>query len=463
MEKYDLIILGSGSAAFGAAIKAVDLGAKVVMIEKGTIGGTCVNVGCVPSKHLLRVGEINYYGSHGHTGLNVSSSLDFGSTINEKREIVENLRKGRYIDVIDALGITLVKGQAVFVSKDEVKVNGRILRSDKFIIATGSSPGILSIEGIDRVDYLTNVEAMELSELPESMVVLGGRALGLEFAQMFAHFGTKVTVLQRSQRIIPEEESIISDYLKIYLEEEGIDIQTDAGVKSVRKEKGDIIVTALIGDEKKEFVVEKLLMATGRKPNTKDLGLENASVKIDKNGAIIVDDKMKTSAPNIWAAGDVLGEPMLETVAGKEGSIAAENALTGKGKKMDFSSVPHAVFTMPQVSSVGLTEKKAEEKGINCRCSSIPMELVPKAVLAKDTRGLVKMVIDAETKHILGVHILASLAADMIHEGVLAVKFGMTIDDIIDAVHVFPTMTEAVKLAAQSFRRDISRMSCCAE
>ncbi len=463
MEKYDLIILGSGSAAFGAAIKAVDLRAKVAMIEKGTIGGTCVNVGCVPSKHLLRVGEINYYRNHGHAGLDVNSSLDFGSTINEKREIVESLRKGRYIDVIDVLGITLVKGQAVFVSKNEVKVNGNILQADKFIIATGSSPNILPIEGIDKVDYLTNVEVMELSELPESMVVLGGRALGLEFAQMFAHFGTKVTVLQRSQRIIPEEESIISDYLKIYLEEEGIDIQTGAGVKSVRKEKSDIIVTALIGDEKKEFAAEKLLMATGRKPNTKDLGLEKVGVRVDENGAIIVNEEMKTTALNIWAAGDVIGEPMLETVAGKEGSIAAENALANKRKMMDLKAVPHAVFTIPQVASVGLTEKKAEEKGIICRCSSIPMELVPRAVLAKDMRGLVKMVIDAKEERILGVHILASLAADMIHEGVLAVKYGKTIDDIIDTVHVFPTMTEAVKLAAQSFRKDISKMSCCAE
>ena len=463
MEKYDLIILGSGAAAFGAAIKAVDLGAKVAMIEKGTIGGTCVNVGCVPSKHLLLVGEINYYRNHGHAGLDVSTTLDFTATINEKREIVQGLRNGRYIDVIDALGITLVKGKAVFVSKNEVKVNGRILQAEKFIIATGSSPHIIPLDGIEKVDYLTNVEAMELSELPESMVILGGRALGLEFAQMFSHFGTKVTVLQRSPRIIPEEEGIISDYLKTYLEEEGINIQTNVGLKGVRKERGNIIVSALVEDEKREFEAEKLLMSTGRKPNTRDIGLEKAGIEISDNGEIIVNEEMRTSTPNIWAAGDVLGEPMLETVAGKEGAIAAENALTNRGKKMDFGAVPHAVFTIPQVASVGLTEKQADDKGITCRCSAIPMELVPKALLAKDTRGLIKMVIDARTERIIGVHILASLAADMIHEGVLAVKYGLTIDDIIDTVHVFPTMAEAVKLVAQSFRKDISKMSCCAE
>lgn len=463
MERYDLIILGSGAAAFGAAIKAVDLGAKVAMIEKGTIGGTCVNVGCVPSKHLLLVGEINYYRNHGHTGLDVRTNLDFAGTINEKREIVEGLRNGRYIKVIDSLGITLIRGKAAFVSKNEVNVNGKILQADKFVIATGSSPHIIPIEGIDKVDYLTNVEAMELPELPGSMIVLGGRALGLEFAQMFSHFGTKITVLQRSPRLIPEEETIISDYLKTYLEEEDINIQTNVILKSVRKENGNIVVSAMVGGEKREFEAEKLLMSTGRRPNTADLGLEKAGVKVDKNGAIIVNDEMRTTSPNIWAAGDVVGEPMLETVAGKEGAIAAENALANKGKKMDISAVPHAVFTMPQAASVGLTEKQAEEKGITCRCSTISMELVPKALLAKDTRGLIKMVIDAKTERILGVHILASLAADMIHEGVLAVKYGMTIDDIIDTVHVFPTMTEAVKLVAQSFRKDIGKMSCCAE
>ncbi|KCZ72929.1 dihydrolipoamide dehydrogenase/mercuric reductase [Candidatus Methanoperedens nitroreducens] len=463
MDKYDLIILGSGSAAFGAAIRAVELGAKVAMVEKGTIGGTCVNVGCVPSKHLLRVGEIGYYKSHGHRGLDISSSIDLAGVISDKREIVENIRKSRYTDVIEPLGIILLRGKAAFISKNEVKVNGKNIQADKFIIATGSSPYILPIEGIDKVDYLTNVEAMELSKLPESMIVIGGRALGLEFAQMFSHFGTKVTVLQRSSRIIPEEESIISDYLKAYLEEEGMNIQINTSLKSVRKEKGNITVTALAGDDTREFEAEKLLIATGRRPNTEDLGLEKAGVSVDKNGAVIVDEEMRTSAPNIWAAGDVLGEPMLETVAGKEGFIAAQNALTGERKKMDLRAVPHAVYTIPQVASVGLTEKKAEEIGITCRCSTISMELVPKAVLTKDTRGLVKMVIEDRTERILGVHILASLAADMIHEGVLAVKYGMTLDDIIDTVHVFPTMTEAVKLVAQSFRRDISKMSCCAE
>jgi len=394
VEKYDLITLGSGSAAFAAAIRATELGAKVAMVERGTVGGTCVNTGCVPSKHLLGVGEISYYKNRDHEGLEVEASLDFPGIMREKREVVEAIRKRRYIDVIDALGITLVRGQAAFISKNEVEVDGRILQADKFIIATGSYPHILPIEGLGTVDYLTNVEAMELTRPPSSMIVTGGRALGLEFAQMFSHFGTEVTVLQRSPRIIPEEESMISDYLRTYLEDEGINVQTGTVVESVRKEEGNIIVTAVVEGERKEFGAEKLLMATGRKPDTGGLALEKAGVDVDRNGAVVVNGEMRTSARHIWAAGDVLGEPMLETVAGKEGFIAAENAIANRDRKMDFSAVPHAVFTMPQVASVGLTERKAEERGIKCRCSTIPVELVPKAVLTKDTRGLVKMVID---------------------------------------------------------------------
>ncbi len=228
------------------------------------------------------------------------------------------------------------------------------------------------------------------------------------------------------------------------------------------------MVTASVEGQEREFEAEEVLMATGRTPDISDLGLEKAGVKLrGDDGAILVNSEMRTSAQRIWAAGDALGELMLETVAAKEGSMAAENARAPSNvkrkRKMDFSAVPHAIFTIPQVASVGLTDAKAVSKGYECNCSVLDMTLVPNAHITGDTRGLVKMVIDNETGRILGVHILSALAADIIHEAVLAVKHKLTIDDIIDTVHIFPTMAESIKLVAQSFRKDISKMSCCSE
>ena len=463
---FDLVILGSGSAAFAAAIKAADHGAKTAMITRSTVGGTCVNVGCVPSKNLLRAGELQYYDSHREfPGIRPGRTrLEFNRIIEQKNQIVRGLRKEKYSDVLRSLPSTkLFRGNARFVSKTRVKVDGINVDGKKFVVATGSSPRIPSIPGIENVGYLTNVEALSLKNKPASMVVLGGRALGLEFAQMFSHMGTRVTLLQRSDRIIPKEEPEISEALRQYLESEGIEIKTGVHVKRVYQTHGEKVIVATVKGREIEARGEELLLATGRDPNTNLLGLETVPVGLRKDGAVKVNLEMRTTAPHVWAAGDVIGEPMLETIAAKEGAAAAENALLGTHRKIDFLPVPRAIFTSPQVASVGLTEKQAHEEGYECTCRTIPMSKVPKAIVIRDTRGLVKMVADASTGRILGVHILADNAADIIHEAVLAVKHKLTIDDIIDTVHVFPTMTEAIKLAATSFRKDIDQLSCCAE
>ncbi len=465
-EKYDLVILGSGSAAFAAAIKASESDAKTAMVERGTIGGTCVNVGCVPSKHLLTVGETYYFAeTHHFEGIRLSQeSFNMKKVISDKRKVVGALRRQKYVNVLKALpNVTLVEGQAQFSSKTEVKVSSSIFQAEKFIIATGSSPIIPPFQGITDVDYLTNIEALDLQNLPESLVIIGGRALALEFAQMYAHFGTKVTVLQRSPRIIPEEEPEISEMLRLYLQEEGIDIRTGVEIKALRKEGRKKIVTAKVGARVRDFVCDELLIAAGRRPNTFELALDKVGVTLGDDGTVLVNNEMHTTAPHVWAAGDVTGKPMLETTAAKEGAIASENALKGAKRKMDFYAVPHAVFTMPQVAGVGLTEAKATEKFGACSCRVLEMSLVPKARVVKDTRGVIKMVINPKTREIVGVHILSPLAADIIHEAVLAVKYHLTIDDIIDTVHVFPTMGESIKLAAQAFIRDISKISCCIE
>jgi mercuric reductase len=463
---YDLVIIGSGSAAFAAALKASENDAKIAMIERGTIGGTCVNVGCVPSKNLLHAGELRYYDSNRNfPGIRPGqTTVDFRRVIEQKDQIVRGLRKEKYSDVLRSLpSAKLFHGKARFVSKTRVKVDGINVDGRKFIVATGSSSRILPIPGIDKVDYLTNVEALSLKDRPDSMVIVGGRALALEFAQMYAHMGTKVTLLQRSDRIIPEEEPEISDALRLYLEEEGIKIKTGVQVKRVDENNEGKIVVATADGREFEMRADELLMATGREPNTKELGLDAVGVRLREDGAVKVNREMRTTARHVWAAGDVIGEPMLETIAAKEGATAAENALRGTHRKIDFLPVPRAVFTSPQVASVGLTDREANEKGYTCACRTVDMSKVPKAITIRETRGLVKMVADNETGRILGVHILADNAADIIQEGVLAVKHKLTVDDIIDTVHVFPTIAESIKLAAVSFRKNIDELSCCAE
>src|SRR5437870_4022837 len=296
---FDLVILGSGSAAFAAAIKAADHGAKTAMIERSTLGGTCVNVGCVPSKNLLRAGELRYYDNHREfPGIRPgTTTLEFNRIIEQKNQIVRGLRKEKYSDVLRSLASTkLFRGNARFVSKTRVKVDGINVDGGKFIVSTGSSPRIPSISGIENVDYLTNAEALSLGKKPGSMVVLGGRALGLEFAQMYSHMGTRVILLQRSDRIIPEEEPEISEALHQYLEDEGIEIKTGVQVKRVYQTQDEKHVVATTKGKEFDAGGDELLLATGRDPNTNRLGLETVPVGLRKDGAVKVDREMRTTA-----------------------------------------------------------------------------------------------------------------------------------------------------------------------
>lgn len=469
-SKYDLVIIGGGAAAFAAAIKAEGHGVKTAMIEKHVLGGTCVNVGCIPSKNLLGAGEIINISRHPQylSVFPCDQSFDFASTISNKDNLVKSIRNEKYYDVMYSFEyVEFVEGTASFVSDRTIRVNDKKIESDKFIIATGSSPFIPAIKSIDTVDYLTNVEALSLRKKPLSMIIIGGRALGLEFAQMYSRFGTKVTVLQRSNRIIPDHEPEISEKLYEYLNSEGIEILIGVEIKEAYQKDNEKIVKITTNDQgsERQLKAEQLLIATGRRPNTSSLYLENAGVRLRENdGAIIVNSEMRTSASNIWAAGDVVGGPMLESLAAKEGATAAENAITGNHKRTDFLSVPSAIFTSPQVASVGLTESQMMERYGFCSCKTLEMKQVPKALTVNRTKGLVKMVVNPrENNRIIGVHILSDLAADMIHEAVMAVKYKLTVDDIIETVHVFPTMTEAIKLVATSFKQDVKKLTCCAE
>lgn len=466
-NKFDFIILGGGAAGFAAAIKADELGAKTALINAGLpLGGTCVNVGCVPTKILLEISNDYYYSQYPRFNslAPVKAKLDFKKVIQEKNKLIIYLRKKKYKNVIASLNnVSYYPGRGEFVSSHQIKVDKEVLEGNKFLIATGSSTKILPIEGLDKINYLTNITALKLKKLPKSMVILGGGPLGLEFAQMFSHFGTKVTVVELMDRLLPLQEEEISYHLQKYLEAEGIIVRTATKTKVIRQRKGIKIVEAETDGKTYELKAEELLLATGVVGNSKDMGLEKIRIKIGKGGFIEVDQHLRTSLPHIYAAGDVAGPPWLETVAAKRGNIATRNALQNTNLTIDYDSIPYAVFTSPQVGSVGLTEKQYRERFKTCNCRVVTLDQVPKALAIKDTRGLIKMVIHHESGKIMGVHILSAEAADLIHEATVAVKFGLTIDDLIDTVHVFPTLSESLKLAAQAFKRDIDKMSCCIE
>jgi len=468
MPDYDFLIIGGGAAAFAAATKASELGVRTAIINDGLpIGGTCVNVGCVPSKHLLAVGDEYFYPQHspfdalrdGH-----KPALDFRAAIEEKRRLVRALRGSNYVDVLGSLqGVEYIEGRARLLSPREVGVNGRTLTAGKFLVATGSRPAVLPFPGIEGVQYVTNREAMELEELPKTMVVIGAGPIGLELGQMFLHFGTKVAVLEKIPQVLPRVEREIADELQRCLEAEGMEIHCACNIERVWQEGATRFVEADVFGEKRVFQGDQLLLATGVVPNSDGMGLDAAGARTSERGYIQVDPFLETTAPGIYAAGDVVGKMFLETLAAREGMVAAANALQHAGKTIDYDSIPAAVFTNPQVATVGLTEDQEMERYGACACRTVEVARVPKAKAIKEERGLIKMVIHPENSQILGVHMAAPNAADLIHEAVLAVKLGLTVDDIIDTVHVFPTLSEGIKLVAQAFTRDISVMSCCIE
>ncbi|MCH7541441.1 mercury(II) reductase [Patescibacteria group bacterium] len=466
LEKFDLIVLGGGAGAFAASIAANEKGAKTALVNAGLpVGGTCVNVGCVPSKTLLKIGEIAYYGNHGFDAISGKLEVDFEKAIKHELGLVDKMRHDKYTEVLSNLeNVTHLEGRAKFVSKNEVVVGDKKLYGEKFVITTGSTALPLPLEGIDKVDFITHIDALKLKKLPKSMIIIGAGPVGLEFGQMYHHFGTKVIILQRGPAIMRRTEPELSEALQDYLEEEGIKIFTNANSKKVRKENGEIVVTFEADGKKQEAKGEVLMFAAGKTPNTKDLDLKKVGVKVDEKGAIKVNDEMQTTASHIWAVGDVTDKPLrLETTAGKEGKIAAENALEGKKKSMDYSAVPYAVFTTPNLAGVGPTDEQVVKSGIKCACNTLSFEMVPKAAIINDTRGLIKIVADSETHKVHGIHILGPEAADLIHEATMIVRNKMTLEEVIDTTHVFPTLSESIKLAAQNFFRDVSKLSCCVE
>lgn len=463
-DDYDLLILGSGSAAFAAAIKARDLGASVAIVEKGTIGGTCVNIGCVPSKALLRAAELYHQAGHSpFTGIATSAgNVDLSALIADKDELVGALRQEKYANLLDVYDIALIEGTARFSGPNSVEVDGRSVTAGRYLISTGASSWVPSIEGLNEAGYLTSTTALELTELPKQLIVVGANAIGLELGQLFAHLGSKVTWVEALDRIAPFEEPEISGIMRDHLEAEGSAIYESATAKRAGRDGGRVWLEIESDGTTTRLEADKLLMATGRRANTASLGLDVASVETDGRGAVIVDASLATSNPIVWAAGDVTTTPQFVYVAAASGNIAAENALRTAGRMLDLRTMPRVTFTTPSIASVGLTEEAARDAGHPVMTSILPLDSVPRALVNRDTTGLVKMVADESTGELLGAHVLAEGAGDVIQAAVVAMTYHATVDEIAVMFHPYLTMAEALKLAAQTFNKDVKNLSCCA-
>ncbi|MDQ3689534.1 MAG: NAD(P)/FAD-dependent oxidoreductase, partial [Chloroflexota bacterium] len=445
MSDFDLLILGSGSTAFAAAIRATDLGARVAMVERRTLGGTCANRGCLPSKNLIEAARIVHEAAHPrYAGLTPAAiGVDFGALIAQKDDVVRQYRAKKYASVADGLAnLELLEGDAAFVDPHTVRVGDRHVSGDRVLVATGSRPAIPPIPGLDLVPYLTSDlldadDTDRLAELPESLIVLGGGYVAVELAQMFARLGSRVTVVARSG-LLSGYEPELGRTLAEAFEAEGIQVLGAANLSQVR---GDARSMELVlGETDHAGVVQanRLLVATGRTPNTETLGLEQAGIAADAAGFVTVDAQLRTSQPHVWAAGDVIGgqhgSHMATPVGARQGRIVADNAFAAAKRVFDGSVIPRAIFTDPPIAVVGLSEAEATRRHVPAVSATTPLEYVPRAGAVHRTSGLVKIIASTIDERVLGVHVIGESAPEVIHEAAMAMRFGAKLADFVDLI-----------------------------
>ncbi len=461
---YDLAVIGAGSAGFSAAITVAEQGANVALIGHGTIGGTCVNVGCVPSKTMIRAAEALHgaWAAGRFPGLSGEARVkDWRRLIAAKDELVSTLRQKKYADLLPEYNNIAYLEGAARLDGAGVIVNDTLVVAGKTIIATGGRPSVPPIPGVEKVNYLTSTTVLELEVLPTSLIVIGGGYIGAELAQMMARMGVDVTIVCRS-RLLPQVEPEVSEALAEAFRAEGMTLYCGIAYDACREDETGVTVCVKEGNRLIELRAERLLVATGRTPNTEALGLAEAGIAQDARGAIVVDHRMRTSKRGVYAAGDVSNRDQFVYMAAYGAKLAALNALNGDSLAYDNSTMPWVVFTDPQVAGVGLSEQAAKAAGFHVKTSIVPLDLVPRALAARDTRGLIKLVADGKTDQLLGGQLLAPEGADSIQTLALALKHGMTAKQLGETIFPYLTTVEGLKLAAQGFGKDVAKLSCCA-
>lgn len=460
-----IAVIGSGGAAMAAALKAVELGARVTLIERGTIGGTCVNVGCVPSKIMIRAAHIAHLRRESPFDIGISAVhpvIQRDKLVVQQQARVEELRHVKYENILDNnAAITVLRGEARF--KDDrhlvVRLNDggeREVSFDRCLIATGASPAIPPIPGLKDSPYWTSAEALASDAIPPHLAVIGSSAVAVELAQAFGRLGSKVTILARHNLLLREDPAV-GDALTAAFRAEGIEVLEHTQASNVAYADGEFVVATAHG----ELRVDKLLIATGRTPNTHGLGLEAAGVAVNEQGAIVINKGTRTSVPHIYAAGDCTGWPQFVYVAAAAGTRAAIN-MTGGEATLDLTTMPAVVFTDPQVATVGYSEAQARQHGIETDSRTLTLDNVPRALANFDTRGFIKLVTEAGSGRLIGVQAVAQEAGELIQTAAIAIHACMTVEELSDQLFPYLTMVEGLKLAAQTFTKDVKQLSCCA-
>ncbi|MBG6467768.1 mercury(II) reductase [Pseudomonas aeruginosa] len=464
-QALHVAVIGSGGAAMAAALKAVEQGARVTLIERGTIGGTCVNVGCVPSKIMIRAAHIVH--------LRRESPFDAGlpaaapavlreRLLAQQQGRVEELRHAKYEGILASTpAITVLRGEARFRDTRTLTVatadgGTHEVNFDRCLIATGASPALPPIPGLADTPHWPSPEALESSSLPERLAGIGSSVVAVELAQAFARLGSQGTILARSTLVFREDPAIgeaVTDAFRA----EGIEVLDHTQASHVAYAGGEFVLTTGQG----EVRADKLLVATGRAPNTRSLNLEAAGVEVNAQGAIVIDRAMRTSAPHIFAAGDCTDQPQFVYVAAAAGTRAAIN-MTGGDAALDLTAMPAVVFTDPQVATVGYSEAEAHHDGIETDSRLLTLDNVPRALANFDTRGFIKLVAEAGSGRLIGVQAVAPEAGELIQTAALAIRHRMTVQELADQLFPYLTMVEGLKLAAQTFNKDVKQLSCCA-
>lgn len=460
-----IAIIGSGGAAMAAALKAVEQGARVTLIESGTIGGTCVNVGCVPSKIMIRAAHVAHLRRESPFDAGISSVnpvIRRDRLLSQQQARVDELRQAKYENILEANpAIAVERGRARFKNASTLLVSEtggseHEVAFDRCLIATGASAAQPDIPGLEGLPYWTSTEALASDAIPTSLAVIGASVVAVELAQAFARLGSKVTVLARRSLFVRDDPAI-GEAITAALRLEGVDVWENTQASHVSHADGAYILAT----ERGELSVERLLVATGRVSNTQSLGLDAAGVKMSSNGTIIVDKGMRTSAPGIYAAGDCTDQPQFVYVAAAAGTRAAIN-MTGGEAELDLTAMPTVVFTDPQIATVGLDESQAQRLGIQTDSRLLTLDNVPRALANFDTRGFIKLVAEVGTGRLLGVQAVAPEAGELIQTAAIAIRMGMTVRELADQLFPYLTMVEGIKLAAQTFTKDVKQLSCCA-